>query len=123
MAGPSAPQGPDARSSGAGAEDALDTRLRSLTAALDRRRDEAVEARQRRASAPNAGAMSTGMRALSELVGSVLVGGGVGWGIDVLTGRGPWGVLIGLALGVIAGFWGVYRLASGLGPTAPTQDE
>jgi ATP synthase protein I len=121
MTGPSAPQEPDARPSGA--EDALDRRLRSLTEALDQRRDADAQARRRRESTPNGGAMSTGMRALSELVGSVLVGGGVGWGIDVLTGRGPWGVLIGLTLGVVAGFWSVYRLAAGLPPTPPTQDE
>ena len=111
MAGPSAPRPPG--QSGVGSDDALDARLDRIGEALERRRSEAVEAARRDASPSAAGAMALGMRAMSELVAAVMVGAGSGWGLDHLVGSGPWGLMVGLTLGAIAGFWGVYRLAAG----------
>ena len=115
MAGPSAPQDPE---KGPRADDALETRLGRLGEALDRRRDEAAEAARRRSSS-SAGAMALGMRAMSELVAAVMVGAGMGWSFDHFVGSDPWGLIVGLALGAIAGFWGVYRLAAGSGGGTP----
>ena len=57
--------------------------------------------------------MALGMRAMSELVAAVMVGAGLGWGVDYLVGSQPWGLMVGVGLGAVAGFWGVYRLAAG----------
>lgn len=110
MAGPSAPQEPG--SPGPGEDDALQARLSRIGEALERRRTEAEDAAARRDRPSSMGAMAVGMRAMSELVASVMVGAGLGWGLDYLVGSQPWGLIVGLGLGVIAGFLGVYRLAA-----------
>ncbi|MER3423589.1 MAG: hypothetical protein C4293_10490 [Nitrospiraceae bacterium] len=48
----------------------------------------------------------------TELLASVIVGGGLGWLVDTyLFASRPWGVVIGLILGVIAGILNAYRAA------------
>ena len=39
------------------------------------------------------------------LVGAILVLGGLGYGVDAWWGTRPWGLLVGLALGLIIGFY------------------
>jgi ATP synthase protein I len=39
------------------------------------------------------------------LIGAILFLGGLGYGIDAWLGTSPWGVLIGLLLGVAVGFY------------------
>ena len=46
-----------------------------------------------------------------QLVASVLVGLGIGFAIDKFAGTGPWGMLIFLVFGVIAGFRSIIRSA------------
>ena len=52
-----------------------------------------------------------GFRLSSELVGGVLVGAGLGWLIDRLLGISPWGFIVFLLLGFIAGVLNVMRSA------------
>jgi ATP synthase protein I len=59
--------------------------------------------------------MAKGMRATSELVGGVLVGGFIGWQLDRWLGTKPWLLILFFLLGVGAGFWNVMR-----GAFAPT---
>lgn len=92
-------------------DDALSSRLDKIGAALERRKTEAEEAK-RAPPAALGGAMAVGMRAMSELVAAVMVGAGLGWAIDRGLGSEPWGLVVGIAVGTIAGFWGVYRLAA-----------
>lgn len=40
-----------------------------------------------------------------SLVGGILVLGGIGYAIDGWKGSSPWGLVIGLCLGVIVGFY------------------
>lgn len=48
----------------------------------------------------------------TELLASVIVGGGLGWLVDTyLFASRPWGMVIGLILGVIAGILNAYRAA------------
>jgi ATP synthase protein I len=48
----------------------------------------------------------------TELLASVIVGGGFGWSVDTyLLGSSPWGIVIGLILGVAAGVRNAYRRA------------
>lgn len=48
----------------------------------------------------------------TELLASLAVGGGLGWAADAyLFGSGPWGLVIGLVVGVAAGIRNVMRAA------------
>ena len=48
----------------------------------------------------------------AELLGSLIVGGGLGWLADTyLFASGPWGMVAGLVLGAIAGVRNAYRAA------------
>jgi ATP synthase protein I len=58
-----------------------------------------------------ASAMAIGLRLSSELVAGVLVGAGLGWGFDRLLSTSPWGLIVFLLLGFIAGVLNVMRTA------------
>jgi ATP synthase protein I len=46
----------------------------------------------------------------TELLASLIVGGGLGWVIDTyLLDTTPWGIVVGLILGVVAGILNVMR--------------
>ncbi len=51
-------------------------------------------------------------RMSTELVVSVIVGLGLGYGIDVIFGSKPWGILIGLCFGFAAGIMTVLRTSA-----------
>jgi ATP synthase protein I len=44
-------------------------------------------------------------------VAAVIVGAGIGWGIDRAAGTSPAFLIIFLLMGAAAGFWNVYRVA------------
>ena len=101
-------------------EDGLRSRLDQLTKALDARRQESDEAERSRSSGSDAGigkAMGAGFRVASELAAAILVGGFLGWQLDRWFDRSPLFLMIFLILGIVAGFWNVYRLAAR--PTGP----
>lgn len=58
-----------------------------------------------------ASAMAVGLRLSSELVAGVLVGAALGWGFDRLLSTSPWGLIVFLLLGFIAGVINVMRTA------------
>ena len=60
------------------------------------------EARAQRAAAPY-------ISAVWRVVGGVLVGGGVGWLIDAKLHVSPWGLIVGLLVGMGAGFYGLIQ--------------
>lgn len=48
----------------------------------------------------------------TDLLASLIVGGGLGWVLDTyLLDSTPWGMVVGLVLGVIAGIRNAYRSA------------
>ncbi|MDD9820424.1 MAG: AtpZ/AtpI family protein [Nitrospira sp.] len=50
------------------------------------------------------------LRVGTTLLASLIVGGGLGWGADAyLFSTAPWGVAVGLVLGLIAGVRSTYR--------------
>jgi ATP synthase protein I len=59
-------------------------------------------------NASNAGAAAG---ASYTLVGGIIVLGALGYAIDKWQGSGPWGLLIGLALGIIVGFYELVKTA------------
>ncbi|MAK64461.1 MAG: hypothetical protein CMF75_06925 [Maricaulis sp.] len=56
-------------------------------------------------------AWSLGMRYGSEFFGGVLVGGGLGFGLDYIAGISPWGLIVGTMFGFAAGTLNVVRAA------------
>ena len=58
-----------------------------------------------------ASAMAVGLRLSSELVAGVLAGAALGWGFDRLLSTSPWGLIVFLMLGFIAGVMNVMRTA------------
>jgi ATP synthase protein I len=53
--------------------------------------------------------MAYGMRMAAEMVGAVVVGGGIGWGLDWWLGTKPWLFLLFFLLGFAAGVLNVVR--------------
>jgi F0F1-type ATP synthase assembly protein I len=46
------------------------------------------------------------------LVGAIIVLGAAGYGIDAWLGTNPWGVMIGLGLGIVVGFYELIKSTS-----------
>jgi ATP synthase protein I len=91
-------------------EAALSERLRALSQKLDKAHDEAKRADAGDPSARvNAQGMSVALRVVSEFVSGVIVGAGLGWLIDRWLGTSPWGMIILLLLGFVAGVLNVLR--------------
>lgn len=93
---------------------ALEARLAKLDAALKAREEERL-ARETPTPVKQGGigrAMSVGLNVFSEFVGAVVAGALIGWQADVWLGTKPWLLVVFLGLGVAAGFWNVFRLAS-----------
>jgi ATP synthase protein I len=92
----------------------LKARLDRLSTAIKAETKHVAEERKAAEVKPEKGmgkALGTGLRVGSELVAGVLVGGFIGWWIDRWLGTSPFGLLIMLVIGMIAGFWSVYKLA------------
>ncbi len=56
-------------------------------------------------------AFARGFRLSTELVGGVVVGAGIGWGLDRWLGTTPWGLIVFFLLGFAAGVLNVMRAA------------
>jgi ATP synthase protein I len=107
------------KDSQAAEEAARSARLRSLGERLDRigsRRD----AESGPASRPGAdmSGFARGMRLSAELVGGVVIGFILGWLADRWLGTSPWGLIVFLLLGFVAGVLNVMRSA-GVVPGPP----
>jgi ATP synthase protein I len=63
------------------------------------------------AAQAKASAMAIGLRLSSELVAGVLAGAALGWGFDRLLSTSPWGLIVFLLLGFVAGVMNVMRTA------------
>jgi ATP synthase protein I len=110
-----------------GKRDKAHTDEAALSARLQRLGEGLSTAREREAPpsedaggdrATTASGYARGFRLSSELVGGVLVGAGVGWLIDRLLGISPWGFIVFLLLGFVAGVLNVMRSAGvAPGPT------
>lgn len=58
----------------------------------------------------------SGNRVLADLLGGLIGGSLLGYGVDALAGTGPWGLLVGLFLGIGVAFRNVFRMANTKGP-------
>jgi ATP synthase protein I len=92
----------------------LKARLDRLSTAIKAETTHIAEERKAAEVKPDEGmgkALGRGLRVGSELVAGVLVGGFIGWWIDRWLGTSPFGLLIMLVIGMISGFWSVYKIA------------
>jgi ATP synthase protein I len=93
---------------------ALSARLKRLGAQLDA--SAGRPARPEPASPPgNYSAMARGFRLSTELVAGVFVGAVLGWFLDRALGISPWGLIVFVLLGFVAGVLNVIR-GAGVGP-------
>lgn len=53
----------------------------------------------------NASRSGTAAAVSYTLIGAIILLGGLGYGFDVWRGTSPWGVFVGLMLGIIVGFY------------------
>jgi ATP synthase protein I len=92
-------------------EAALSARLQRLGEGLARQRavETSNDASENRAA--TASGYAKGFRLSSELVAGVIVGAGLGWLVDRWFGITPWGLIIFLLLGFVAGVLNVMRSA------------
>ncbi len=113
--------GKDGNGQPASDEAALSARLGSLDRKLSKIRDDRkFQTDQSEIGSGNAqsraSAMAVGLRLSSELVAGVVVGTILGWGFDRLLSTSPWGLIVFMLLGFVAGVINVMRSA-GIGPT------
>jgi ATP synthase protein I len=100
-------------------EAALSARLRRLGDRLGRQRPDEPSETSRGPPAADASGYARGFRLSSELVGGVLLGAAIGWALDRVLGISPWGLIVFLLLGFVAGVMSVVR-AAGVAPPPPT---
>ena len=84
--------------------DALEKRL----AAAQQREEE----RNRPAASGADANYRSGNRVLADLLGGILGGTVIGWAIGAFTGTNPWGLLVGLFLGIVVAFRNIIRAAN-----------
>jgi ATP synthase protein I len=88
----------------------LDERRERLARELRRRSDlKTAEDAGTRKTRSDASGLALALRVGSEFIAAVIVGGGIGWGVDRLFGSSPWGMIAFLLLGFAAGVMNVMR--------------
>src|SRR5260221_6644151 len=88
-------------------EAALSARLRRLGDRLGQQRPDEPSETGRGPPAADASGYARGFRLSSELVGGVLLGAAIGWALDRVLGISPWGLIVFLLLGFVAGVMSV----------------
>ena len=115
--------GNDARSgrddvSAASTEGDLSRRLERLGADLEAKRPAVTPERSASVAAPGPSAIGVALRASTEFIAGVIAGGGVGWLIDKGLGTSPWGLIVFLMAGFVAGIYNVMRSSGFLAPSS-----
>jgi len=88
----------------------LENRRKALDAALSARQADEGEGTKGREAGGKTG-FGYALKMSSEFIAGVLVGAGIGYLIDRLAGTSPWGMIVFLLLGFVAGVLNVLRSA------------
>jgi ATP synthase protein I len=83
--------------------------LRSLDAQLKAARERSPTPESRSKGDGDRSGMAIGLRLSAELIAGLLLGLGVGWGLDRWLGTAPWLLLVFMLLGISAGILNVIR--------------
>lgn len=101
-------------------EEAQEAELRARLQGLEARLEQVAKAEKPEApksgSSLSGSALGRAIRLSSELVAGVLVGGGLGLGLDHIAGTKPWGLIIFLMIGFAGGVLNLVRAAGLAGP-------
>lgn len=89
----------------------LSGRLQRLGAQLEARRPASKPAGSSRPSSSEPSGLARAFRASGEFVAGIVVGCGLGWVFDKGLGTSPWGLIVFLLLGFVAGVYNVLRSA------------
>ena len=90
-----------------------------LAARIQRARgDRPARAAAERAKQGEMSGLGRAYRLAAEFVAAILVGLGIGWGIDQVFGTGPWGMIILMLLGFAAGVLNVIRATAEMNAAA-----
>jgi ATP synthase protein I len=92
------PLGEDARI------DALEARLKAAREREDQRNRPQVQGSD--------ASYKLGNRVLAELLGGLIGGALIGWVVDRFAGTSPWGLMVGLFLGIGVAFRNIIRISS-----------
>ena len=90
---------------------AEDARIDALEKRLKAAREREDERNRPKVSGTDANYRS-GNRVLADLLGGLLGGAVIGYAIGYFTGTNPWGLLIGLFLGIVVAFRNIIRAAN-----------
>ncbi|NVD44010.1 AtpZ/AtpI family protein [Qipengyuania atrilutea] len=90
---------------------AEDARIDALEQRLKVAREREDERNRPRIAGADANYRS-GNRALADLLGGILGGVVIGWVVDYFAGTMPWGLLVGLFLGIVVAFRNIIRAAN-----------
>ncbi len=96
-------------------DSALRARLQTLSGALKAQRPPAAAGVDPNSAQPPdffGSAISMGLRAGSEFIAAILVGGAIGWGLDWVLHTKPAFTILFFLLGMAAGVWNVIRATS-----------
>ncbi|WP_379546397.1 AtpZ/AtpI family protein [Qipengyuania sp. DSG2-2] len=97
---------------------AEDARIDALEERLKTAREREEERNRPKASGADANYRS-GNRVLADLLGGILGGLVIGFAVDSLFDTSPWGLLIGLFLGIVVAFRNIFKMASTQSQTPP----
>ena len=93
-------------------EAALSARLRRLGEQIDNRRvDKPADPTSAPHTVSGPSGFARGFQLSSELVAGVIVGAVIGWSLDYWLGISPWGMIVFLLVGFVAGVLNVMRSA------------
>lgn len=95
---------------GVNSDDGLEGRRRKLETALSARRGGESD-KENEGRSGDASGFANALRLSSEFIAGILVGAGIGWLIDRFAGTSPWGLIVFLLLGFVAGVLNVLRSA------------
>jgi ATP synthase protein I len=110
-------RGDDDRNEPPADEAALSARLQRLGERLGQQNpDRPSDNNTRRDASSDTSALAGGLRLSAEFAAGILVGAAIGWLIDRWLGTSPWGMIVLLLLGFVAGVLNMMRAAGVVPP-------
>lgn len=102
--------GPAETTGTGGGDEDLERRRRQLEARLATRQPASRDGKDEQDPSSKTG-IGTALKLSSEFIAAIAVGVGIGWAVDHWVGTSPWGLIIFLLLGFMAGILNVLRSA------------
>ncbi len=100
----------------------LSARLRRLETQIERKRPQAAADPSTRPRNGGGSSLGQAMTLSTEFVAGVIAGGVLGWIVDHVFGTKPWGLIVLLMLGFVAGVYNVMRVSGFSGARPERRD-